>query len=351
MAMLEARKKKLAAEGLFDAARKKPIPFLPRSIGVVTSPTGAVIRDIMHRLADRCPRRCWCGRSAVQGDRAPAEIAAAIRGFNALPRRAAAARRDHRRARRRLVRGPARLQRRGGGARRGRVRDPADLGRRARDRHDADRSRRRQARADADGGGGDGGAGAARACRDAAVAEAARLARRLAPDGHAAAAAAGPRARAAPGGCAVRACRASASMPPARGCAARCSRTCSAIARASCRRRHCCGRESSPPRSRPAATIWRKLEPGCSAPTDTASGRQRTRSTGARAFSKSLSYRAILGRGFALIRGPLGELRRRAAEVVPGESLALIFDDGETRAVATKDKPIRAAKPGQGDLF
>ena len=57
MAMLDARKAKLAAEGLFDSARKKQIPFLPRVIGVVTSPTGAVIRDIMHRLADRCPRR------------------------------------------------------------------------------------------------------------------------------------------------------------------------------------------------------------------------------------------------------------------------------------------------------
>jgi exodeoxyribonuclease VII large subunit len=86
MAMLEARKKKLAALGLFDAARKKRIPFLPRSIGVVTSPTGAVIRDIMHRLADRCPRPVLLWPVSVQGERAPAEIAAAIRGFNALPR-------------------------------------------------------------------------------------------------------------------------------------------------------------------------------------------------------------------------------------------------------------------------
>src|SRR6476661_11073439 len=57
MAMLELRKKKLAAEGLFDPARKKTIPFLPRIVGVVTSPTAAVISDIMHRLSDRCPRR------------------------------------------------------------------------------------------------------------------------------------------------------------------------------------------------------------------------------------------------------------------------------------------------------
>ena len=85
MAMLDARKAKLAAEGLFDAARKKQIPFLPRVIGVVTSPTGAVIRDIMHRLADRCPRRVLVWPVSVQGERAGDEIAAAIRGFNALP--------------------------------------------------------------------------------------------------------------------------------------------------------------------------------------------------------------------------------------------------------------------------
>jgi len=85
MAMLEARKKQLAAEGLFDAARKKPLPFLPSVVGVVTSPTGAVIRDIMHRLSDRCPRRVLLWPVNVQGERAAGEIAAAIRGFNALP--------------------------------------------------------------------------------------------------------------------------------------------------------------------------------------------------------------------------------------------------------------------------
>ena len=58
MALLEERRRKLAAEGLFDAARKRPIPYLPRVIGVVTSPTGAVIRDILHRLADRFPVAC-----------------------------------------------------------------------------------------------------------------------------------------------------------------------------------------------------------------------------------------------------------------------------------------------------
>ena len=85
MAILEERRKKLAAEGLFDAARKKPIPFLPDVIGVVTSPSGAVIRDILHRLRERFPRRVIVWPTLVQGKGAEQGIAAAIRGFNALP--------------------------------------------------------------------------------------------------------------------------------------------------------------------------------------------------------------------------------------------------------------------------
>jgi len=84
MALLEERKKKLKAEGLFDEARKKPLPYLPRVIGVVTSPTGAVIRDILHRLTDRFPRHVLVWPVRVQGDTAAAEVAAAIEGFNAL---------------------------------------------------------------------------------------------------------------------------------------------------------------------------------------------------------------------------------------------------------------------------
>src|SRR6266700_5954111 len=85
MALLEERKKKLAAEGLFDPARKQLLPFLPDVIGVVTSPTGAVIRDILHRLADRFPRRVLVWPVKVQGDGSAEQIAGAIRGFNALP--------------------------------------------------------------------------------------------------------------------------------------------------------------------------------------------------------------------------------------------------------------------------
>ena len=84
MALLEERKAQLAAEGLFAAERKRPIPYLPRVVGVVTSPTGAVIRDILHRLSDRFPRPVLVWPVRVQGEGAAEEIAAAIRGFNAL---------------------------------------------------------------------------------------------------------------------------------------------------------------------------------------------------------------------------------------------------------------------------
>ncbi|TXM88472.1 exodeoxyribonuclease VII large subunit, partial [Methylobacterium sp. WL103] len=85
MALLEERKRALAAEGLFAAEHKRAIPFLPQVVGVVTSPTGAVIRDILHRLEDRFPRPVLVWPVRVQGDGAADEIAAAIRGFNALP--------------------------------------------------------------------------------------------------------------------------------------------------------------------------------------------------------------------------------------------------------------------------
>jgi len=84
MAMLEKRRAALQAEGLFDAARKKPIPYLPGVIGVVTSPSGAVIRDILHRLRDRFPRHVLIWPVAVQGQACAPEVSAAIRGFNAI---------------------------------------------------------------------------------------------------------------------------------------------------------------------------------------------------------------------------------------------------------------------------
>ncbi len=85
MALLDQRRRMLAAEGLFDDSRKRPLPFMPRVIGVVTSPTGAVIRDILHRLEDRCPTHVILWPVAVQGEGAAAQIARAVRGFGALP--------------------------------------------------------------------------------------------------------------------------------------------------------------------------------------------------------------------------------------------------------------------------
>lgn len=84
MLLLERLKQKLAAEGLFDGARKKPLPYLPRVIGVVTSPTGAVIRDILHRLEDRCPTHVVLWPVMVQGEGAALQVARAIRGFDAM---------------------------------------------------------------------------------------------------------------------------------------------------------------------------------------------------------------------------------------------------------------------------
>lgn len=82
MALLEKRKKKLAVEGLFDADRKRPIPFLPKIIGVVTSPTGAVIRDILHRIEDRFPSHVLVWPTLVQGEKAAEQVANAVHGFN-----------------------------------------------------------------------------------------------------------------------------------------------------------------------------------------------------------------------------------------------------------------------------
>lgn len=85
MAILEERRQRLLQEGLFETSRKRPLPFLPRRLGVITSPTGAVIRDILHRLYERfpCPLLLWPVR--VQGDSCAAEVTHALQGFNALP--------------------------------------------------------------------------------------------------------------------------------------------------------------------------------------------------------------------------------------------------------------------------
>ncbi len=85
LALLEKTRQRLAAEGLFDSARKRPLPYLPATIGVVTSPTGAVIRDILHRLADRFPSRVIVWPVLVQGSGAAQQVAGAVQGFSDLP--------------------------------------------------------------------------------------------------------------------------------------------------------------------------------------------------------------------------------------------------------------------------
>ena len=82
--LLDDRRRKLAAEGLFDAGLKRRLPYVPDVIGVITSPTGAVIRDILHRLSDRFPRRVIVWPVLVQGEGAAEQVAAAVRGFNRL---------------------------------------------------------------------------------------------------------------------------------------------------------------------------------------------------------------------------------------------------------------------------
>ena len=84
LALLEKLKARLGAEGLFAPERKRPLPYLPRVIGVITSPTGAVIRDILHRLADRCPTRVLIWPVLVQGQGSAAQVAAAVAGFGAM---------------------------------------------------------------------------------------------------------------------------------------------------------------------------------------------------------------------------------------------------------------------------
>ena len=85
LAQLERLKAQLKSEGLFDAARKRPIPAIPTVVGVITSPTGAVIRDILHRIRDRWPCRVLVWPCVVQGDQAAVQVAAAVKGFSSLP--------------------------------------------------------------------------------------------------------------------------------------------------------------------------------------------------------------------------------------------------------------------------
>jgi len=357
MALLEARKKKLAAEGLFDPARKKPIPYLPRIVGVVSSPTGAVIRDIMHRLADRCPRRVLLWPVSVQGERAGGEIAAAIRGFNALPQNG-------------IPRPDVLIVARGGGS----FEDLLAFSEE----------------------------GVVRAAAESAIPLISAVghetdttlidfaADKRAPTPSAAAEMAVPVLR----DCIenVRSLQQRLLRAVARGME-RERRHLLALARALPRpdslfalprqrfdassgrlrsalfqnlQRHSGRFERISSLLRPriiSAEVKRDRE--CIADFDARmvrAFRHRVRRAEASLEScarvlDTLSYRAILARGFALVRGPDGELKRRAAAVASGEMLTLKFSDGEAKARATEGPAARPKRVGffrskaQGDLF
>ena len=378
MALLEERKKKLAAEGLFDEARKQLIPFLPAVIGVITSPTGAVIRDILHRLSDRFPRHVLVWPVRVQGDGSAEEVAAAIRGFNALPEggRIAAAGRADRRARRRLARGPLVVQRGDRGARRGREHDPADLRGRPRDRRDADRFRLRQARP------------TPTAAAECAVPVRSDLLAQIDSLGAAATRPAGRAAwrRGAPN-CAPRRarcrartscsrCRARSSISSPSACRARCTRTREIHHKQYLR----CASRLSPPlccadgvraRRRDAAAAQ------CAAGGLTAAVRAniaahrqrivRDRERVAALFERgglavnrlierrfasleradrllaAFSYQGVLARGFALVRDPAGPPLRSAAAISPGQALDIEF----SRRARRRGRDRRAWRAGR----
>jgi exodeoxyribonuclease VII large subunit len=360
MALLEERRKRLAAEGLFDAARKKKLPFLPEVIGVVTSPTGAVIRDIMHRLTDRFPRRVLLWPVAVQGEKAAAEIAAAIAGFNAL---APSSEKNARLPRPDLI-----IVARGGGS----LEDLMAFNDEA----------------------------VVRAVATSAIALISAVGHETdttlidfaadvrAPTPTAAAELAVP----------VRSELIAATMDLERR-ALRCFSKGMAD-----RRRHLTQLARVLPRpeslfaqprqrfdaaaEKLSAALRRNLAIHRSELMEAAAllrprmlavrfgtARERLAAFGARArrahqaraaaaasalaaiarVLDSISYRAVLARGFALVRGEDGKLRRRAAALAPGQNLALVFADGEVQAVTAGkvEKPVKAKKPpgSQGSLF
>jgi exodeoxyribonuclease VII large subunit len=355
MAMLEERKKKLAAEGLFDAARKQPLPYLPEVIGVITSPTGAVIRDIMHRLAERFPRRVLLWPVAVQGERAAAEIAAAIEGFSSLPRDG-------------LPRPDVLIVARGGGS----IEDLMAFNEESVVR-------------------------AAAACPIPLISAVGHetdttlidfVSDRRAPTPTAAAEMAVP----------VRSELLAQNLDLTRRLLRGMSRSLEErrqTLRQTARVLPRADQLFAQPRQRfdlaaerLGNALRRNLDEHRRAYIETAAllhpssllnrlsqGRERLKTLAARAAASqrarlsqasgrldglarvldSLSYRSVLERGFALVRGGDGTLRRQAAALVPGEALTLTFGDGSAPAVAgshaTPRKPPKTAPGKQGDLF
>ncbi len=336
MALLEQRKKQLAAEGLFDEARKRPLPFLPRLIGVVTSPTGAVIRDILHRLEDRFPSHVLVWPVRVQGETCASEVAAAIHGFNATtaPRRTQPARSHHRRPRRWQPRGPLGLQRGDRRACRGRERHSAHLGGGARDRLDPHRPRRRSPRADADRGGGARRTGALRAShhgaeRSACAAQARCAARwKLGVSRFAASARGLPR-------------RADILGLPRQRLDTASHKLLSALRANAVAHRS--GLDKAGPRLRPhlvarAVSKGReqiiRLDRARARALHVTVDRARRRLDAQAKLLSTLGYHNVLARGFTLVRAADGTMLRKASEVKPGAALDIEFADGHVEAHA-----------------
>ena len=355
MALLEERRKRLAGEGLFDAVRKKKLPFLPAVIGVVTSPTGAVIRDIMHRLNDRFPRRVLLWPVAVQGEKAAAEIAAAIAGFNALNGK-------------RLPRPDLLIVARGGGSLEDLMafNDEAVVRAAAASAiplisavgHESDttlidfaadiRAPTPTAAAEL--------AVPVRSELIAATLDLGRRALRCFSKGMA------DRRRALTQLARVLPRPEALFAQPRQRFDAAAERLAGALRRNLAAHRTELLEAAALLRPRILAIRFGTGRERLATLEARARRAHQTRIAAAsralRALARvldSISYRAVLARGFALVRGADGKLRRRAGALAPGESLALVFADGEAPAVAggKAGKAVKAKKPPgpQGSLF
>ncbi len=356
MALLEERRKRLLAEGLFDPSRKQALPFLPDVIGVVTSPTGAVIKDIMHRLNARFPRRVLLWPVAVQGEKAAAEIAAAITGFNALDGS-------------RLPRPDLLIVARGGGSLEDLMafNDEAVVRAAAASRiplisavgHETDTTLIDFA-ADVRAPTPTAAAELAVPVRAELIAATLELQRRMLR--HSTKSMADRRRHLAQLARVLPRPEALFAGPRQRFDAAA-EKLSGALRRNLSAHRAELGHAAALLRPRVIATRLTAARERLAALQARAERAFRSRhavsaqklNLAARVLD-SISYKAVLERGFALVRGDDGSLRRRAGALAAGEGLTLVFADGEAAAVAAghkPEKPGKAKKPGidQGSLF
>jgi exodeoxyribonuclease VII large subunit len=355
MALLEERRKRLLAEGLFEASRKKTLPFLPEVIGVVTSPTGAVIRDIMHRLNARFPRRVLLWPVAVQGEKAASEIAAAIAGFNAMDGR-------------RLPRPDLLIVARGGGSLEDLMafNDEAVVRAAAASAiplisavgHETDTTLIDFA-ADMRAPTPTAAAELAVPVRAELIAATLEMERRLLR--HSSKGMEDRRRHLAQLARVLPKPESLFAQPRQRFDAAA-EKLSGALRRNLAAHRAELAETAALLRPRMVSARLERLRERLGLLEDRAGRAFRTRrDAAARELAaaarvlESMSYRAVLARGFALVRGEDGKVRRRAASLAAGENLKLVFGDGEAAAVAAgkPGKPGKARKPGddQGSLF